>query len=190
MGNVRLNPARGNLFLDFRCGTRRYREYTALADTASNRRRLERLLARIEEAIAAGDFRYEDFFSKAKDSGTVNTKSRLNASGGSQVKGGRAEEGLPTGTPTGETDSDAPSFAEYAKSWLAIRRVEWRRSHLRTQQSTIEGRLVKHFGQRRIDQITRAEVLSFRANLATERGRKEGQTLSAKRINLIMTPLC
>jgi integrase len=59
---VRRLPATGTLFLDFRHAGERCREYTALDDTPANRRRLETVLAKIEKAIAAGDFRYAAFF--------------------------------------------------------------------------------------------------------------------------------
>lgn len=189
MGNVRYNRARGKLFLDFRFGTRRYREYTALADSVTNRRRLERLLARIEEAIAAGVFRYEDFFATAPGASSEESARTRNgdvtaiAEGPVQAESGQEPASRDTCIP------GPPTFAEFAKSWVAVRRVEWRRSHLRTQLSTIDGRLVTQFGERRVDQITKAQVLEFRAALAGQPGRRAGQTLSAKRINLIMTPL-
>lgn len=184
MGSVRARRDSGQLFLDFRWNGTRCREQTALSDTPANRKRLERLLARIDEAIAAGTFRYEEFFSKAADGCRAAAEPPPQAASTQAGKGAWCPD-----SDAGVASTGAPTFEEFVKSWVAVHKVEWRRSHLRTQMSTIDGRLVKHFGERCIDQVTKADVLAFRAALADEPGRKKGQTLSAKRINLIMTPL-
>ena len=44
MGSIRKLEKTGNLFLDFRYRGERCREYTALPDTAANRKRLAKLL--------------------------------------------------------------------------------------------------------------------------------------------------
>jgi integrase len=46
------------LFIDFRYRSQRCRELTALADSPANRKRLQKLLDRIEAEIAAGTFNY------------------------------------------------------------------------------------------------------------------------------------
>ena len=48
MGSVRRLEPKGTLFLDFRLEGKRRREYTALPDTAQNRKRLSQVLAKIE----------------------------------------------------------------------------------------------------------------------------------------------
>ena len=53
MGSVRISDTTGALFMDFRLEGRRCREYTALSDTPTNRKKLERVLARIESEIAS-----------------------------------------------------------------------------------------------------------------------------------------
>ena len=47
MGSVRQLSGRGTLFLDFRYCGQRCREYTALPDTPTNRKRLEKALAKM-----------------------------------------------------------------------------------------------------------------------------------------------
>ena len=60
MGNVR--EKRGKLFFDFRYQGVRCREYTKLRDTPSNRKRMQKVLDQIEQAIVTGTFQYADFF--------------------------------------------------------------------------------------------------------------------------------
>jgi integrase len=62
MGSVRVLSGRGTLFMDFRHQGQRCREYTALADTPANRKRLEKALAKLEAEIKAGSFDYAATF--------------------------------------------------------------------------------------------------------------------------------
>ena len=52
----------GTLFFDFRYRGVRCREYTKLPDTAANRKRMQKILDQIEQAIVTGTFQYADFF--------------------------------------------------------------------------------------------------------------------------------
>lgn len=62
MGSIRKLPTKGTLFMDFRFQGQRLREYTLLADTPANRKRLQKVLDRIEGEIALGTFDYEKTF--------------------------------------------------------------------------------------------------------------------------------
>ena len=62
MGSIRARKDTGALFIDFRVNSQRCREQTALLDNTSNRKRLEKLLAKIEEDIALGVFDYARYF--------------------------------------------------------------------------------------------------------------------------------
>src|SRR6202521_1258409 len=62
MSSVRLLKRKGTLFFDFRVRGVRCREYTALADSEANRKRLKKVLDRIEAEIASGTFDYRRFF--------------------------------------------------------------------------------------------------------------------------------
>ena len=64
MGSVRALSSKGTLFMDFRFQGRRLREYTLLPDTPANRKRLQKVLDRIETEIALGAFDYEKTFGK------------------------------------------------------------------------------------------------------------------------------
>jgi integrase len=173
MGSVRLHQQRRVLFLDFRFEGRRRREYTALTDTPSNRRKLERLLERIESQIAAGTFDYAAAFPKPLAAAAPSDQASLPA---------RAEPAPPP-KPLHPT----PSFAAAALSWLEQHRIEWRRSHYAVLKGTVEQHLVAHFGTKAIGSISKADVLDFRAKLGALEGHRGG--LSNRRINGILHPL-
>jgi len=54
------------LFFDFRFQGHRCREYTLLQDSDVNRKKMEKVLKRIEMAIVDGSFRYEEYFPNSK----------------------------------------------------------------------------------------------------------------------------
>ena len=64
MGSIRRQESKGTLFMDFRFAGQRLREYTSLADTPTNRKRLLKALDRIEADIALGAFDYQKTFGK------------------------------------------------------------------------------------------------------------------------------
>ena len=66
MPSIRVHKPNGMLFFDFRHEGERYREYTLLADTPANRKRLEKVLAKIESEIEAGTFVYANYFPNSK----------------------------------------------------------------------------------------------------------------------------
>jgi integrase len=164
MPNVRVHKPNGMLFFDFRYEGNRCREYTALADTPANRKRMEKVLSRIESEIKAGSFDYATFFpnSKAIARITKPVQDLLN----SPVHPGAAKMGEETKVePTG------PTFSDFANQWVQEHSIEWRRSHIRSLLSTLDGRIKPYFSNRVITSITKADVLAFRAALAKEPGR-------------------
>ena len=58
MGNVNVRPETGKLYFDFRYRNKRCREQTALDDTPANRKKLKKVLERIEAEITLGSFDY------------------------------------------------------------------------------------------------------------------------------------
>ncbi len=170
MGSVRRRQDNGFLFLDFRFQGKRCREQTLLSDTLVNRKKAERSLAMIEAEIAAGTFDYAANFHKPLPHGApVGSASKVRA----------------VQVPTPES---TPSLRDFADQWLTNHAVEWRRSHIRVLRSTIDGHLIKHFGDRPVGEITKADLLDFRNRLAEAPGRS-GASLSPKRINGILAPL-
>ena len=67
--------------------------------------------------------------------------------------------------------------------------MSWRRSYSITQRGALDKYLIPYFGEKMVGQITKADVLAFRASLAKVTARKSSNTLSNRRINSVMKPL-
>lgn len=181
MPNIRVHKPNGMLFFDFRYQGQRCREYTALPDSPVNRRKMEKVLARIESEIEAGSFDYKAYFPSSK---------ALTRFARPQVA--KTPSALSAAPATSEVVAESavgPTFSDFADQWVQERSIEWRRSHIRSLLSTLDGRIKPHFGHKPIASITKTDVLAFRAALAKEPGRGESTGLSAKRINEIMGTL-
>ena len=175
MAKVTARKETGRLVIDFTHRAVRCREQTALDDTVANRRRLQPVVDRIKKAIGDGSFRYADFFPNSPQCARFD-----------EAAHGVSQEIAPT--PASADRPETPSFRIFADQWLTNHAVEWRRSHVRVLRSTIDGHLVKHFGDKPIGEITKSDLLAFRNVLAETPGR-HGEGLSAKRINGILAPL-
>ena len=177
MGSVRVLSGRGTLFMDFRYQGQRCREYTALADTTTNRRRLEKALAKIESEIEAGAFDYAASFPSSRQLTKL------------------AARPVPAMTTPSVVSAEAakilatPMFSTFASQWLAEHQIEWRRSHIKVLRSTLDGHLIPFFGAKPVGSVTKADVLAFRTKLGSLPGRGERNGLSNKRINGILAPL-
>ena len=174
MGSIRVHPAKGTLFLDFRYNGERKRQYTALVDSAANRKRLQKVLDRIDAEITLGTFDFEKTFG-VPDPKQVNTQHTLAT--GMDVD------------PAGVVQTSAVTFAEFAVQWFKETKIAWRRSYQITQQCDLDKHLIPRFGPIPICTITKADVMSFRADLAELPGRAGAKTMSARRVNAIMKPL-
>lgn len=176
MGSVRTLTSRGTLFMDFRFQGKRCREYTVLPDTPANRKRLEKALAKIEADIAAGTFDYAATFPTSKSVSLV-------AAATSQKVATEAAAAVELATAPA-----TPTFCNFVATWLADHQVEWRRSHIKVLNSTLNGHLLPAFGDKPVGSITKADILAFRAKLASLPGRT-GERLSNKRINGILATM-
>lgn len=171
MGSIRARPENGLLFMDFRFKQQRLREQTALADTPSNRKRLQKVLDRIEGEIALGTFDYEKTFNKPLPSSNA------------EVPDDPPAVAVPT-RPSGTA-----LFKDFAEVWYQESEVTWRKSYRVTQRGVLDKYLIPHFGGKEVGQITKADVLAFRASLAKVPARKSQETLSNRRVNAVMKPL-
>ncbi len=72
MGKIVARKETGNLFFDFRYLGKRCREQTALADTPANRKKLQKLLERIEAEITLGTFDYNEYFPSGNRAQEIN----------------------------------------------------------------------------------------------------------------------
>lgn len=176
MASIRVRKESGLLFFDFRFRGQRCREQTLLQDTPANRKRLEKALAKIEGDIAAGTFDYAATFP-----GSRNTPVR-----DPEPATPPCTPALPTSAPTfAVVVNPTPSFKDFTATWLSEHQIEWRRSHMKVLDSTLDGHLLPEFGARPVASITKSDVLAFRAKLADKPGRT-GAKLSNKRINNIL----
>lgn len=167
MGKVRVRKETNRLYMDFRFKEVRFREQTALSDTPANRRKVEKLLDRIEAKIVLDQFEYADFFPKSRN---LNKFRKVQASYASAKP------------LNAVSSSTVAGFVDFAQKWKDEKHVEWRASHQRNIESIISGAMATYFKQKAVNEITKEDVLGFRNHLAQQPGRKQ-KPLSAKTIN-------
>ena len=156
-----VNSRRGYLFFDFRYQGVRCREYTRLKDTPANRKKAERILAKIEAEMELGQFVYRAHFPESK-----------------------LAERFDPGAPA----VSGQSFSQFAEAWFRNARVEYRESHRRTVRFHIDNYLVPFFGTRSVTGIKKSDVLAFRSHLASQPGRSS-DVMSPSAINHILSTL-
>jgi len=185
MPSIRVHKPNNALFFDFRFEEERCREYTLLEDTPTNRKKLQKVLDKIESEINAGTFVYENYFPNSKALERI-AKARL-------AKGAKNAVMAAAVNAVGEVavlemvpTSIGPKFKDFANLWVDEHSIEWRRSHIKSLLSTLNGRLIPTFGEKVVGSITKSDVLAFRASLAKVKGRGDKEGLSAKRINEII----
>lgn len=170
MGSIKARN--GKLFFDFRYKGIRCREQSKLEDTKPNKKRMEKILKRIESEITLGQFDYAQYFPTSKKVAkfqTITTHAEM-------VK--NIENECVIGTV----------FEEFSLLWLSEKEIEWRKSNYTTVKDVLLLHLIPAFGKKMLSEITKADILNFRSTLAKVNGRSNGK-LSASRINHIMTPL-
>jgi integrase len=179
MGSIRKREDTGLLFFDFRYRKDRCREQTALDDSPANRKKLQKILDRIELEIKLGSFEYARFFPGSK----------LAARFGSGAPAPSAPSAAPIAPAVAAPPAAArPSFSQFAQTWQQESAVAWRRSYQRTVRDIVGKHLEPAFGQRDVGSLSREELLQFRSELAKVKGRKK-ETLSPRRINAVMNVL-
>ena len=170
MPSIRSRKESGLLFLDFRFRGERCREQTLLDDTPANRQRLEKLMSRIEKAMADGSFVYANFFpdsTRAKQQGATAASATV---------------APPVVAPIAP---ETPLFSEFAETWFAESCPRWRRTNIAAVRDVLDKRLIPHFGAMPMASIDRPAALAYRAKLTAMPGRG-GKLLSHKRVNAVM----
>jgi len=157
-----------SLYFDFIFQGKRCREKTNLSDTKINRRRLQKKLDQINAELLTGQFDYLAHFPTSKVAQKL-TQEELEQ--------------------TGNVIKDAPLFSGFIEEWFEESILKWRPSHLKNMQSMKKKYFLPAFAEKKIDSITRAELLKFRTSLTKEPGRNGRSTISNNRINKIMDPL-
>ncbi|CAG4883654.1 conserved protein of unknown function [Georgfuchsia toluolica] len=184
MAKIRGRKETGTLYFDLFYKGQRCREQTALEDTSANRKKLERILERIEFDIQSGTFDYRRYFPHSKMAAKFDTEQPVAST---QVLQASGVTGNTTTIATGIV-GNTPTFTEFSRTWVVENEVAWRRSHRRTIDDILRRHLLPAFGDKVVGHITKSKILAFRSTLAKVPGRK-ADTLPAKRINAIMAPL-
>ena len=175
MGSIRTHGQTGALFFDFRVEGARCREYTTLPDTAANKKKMEKVMKMIEADITAGIFDYRKYFPASKNA------ARFDAAPAVSVAVTVTAPSAPMVAPT-------PLFKDFAETWYVEKEVEWRKSHRITVRRELDS-LISRFGEMAVGQITKADVLAYRAELGKVTARGKETKLSAARINKMLNPL-
>lgn len=166
MASIRRHSRSGRLFFDFRLQGVRCREQTTLSDTRENRRRMEKLLERIEAEIRLGTFDYGRYFPNSPRAARFKAMAQ-------QAAGA----------------APSPTFSAFAEEWFLESAPGWKRSYRRTVRTNLDLYLLPRFGEDLVVNIGRPEILRFRAELAEGKSDGQTRTLSADRINHLMTSL-
>lgn len=181
MGSIRTRQENGLLFLDFRFEGKRCRELTPLTNTATNRRKLSKKLEQIEFEIKTGSFDYLKHFPTSNQAARLSPemqlrvqKTEIPATSGDIASGGAPSD-------------NTPLFMDFVQEWYAINEITWRESHKVNIKGIIQKHYLPFFGNKRVGQITRLDILQFRTSLAKVKGRNGN--LTANRINKIIDPL-
>lgn len=182
MASIQLRKRTNTLIVDFYYRGKRYREQTALGDSPANRIKVQKLVDRIEADIAAGTFNYIQYFPTSPnarkamlDEPEENAEATANAS--------------PPASDPVASSSPAPLFRDFAQTWYAEKEVEWRDSYKATVNGDVYSLLIPHFGEKVVSQITKADILAFRAQLSKVTARGKDTLMSSQRINKIFIPL-
>ena len=160
-----IRSRRGKLFVDFRYMNMRCRETTNLTDTPANRKKLAKIIEKMEAEITLGIFDYATYFPKSERAQEMNALAD------------RAEACI----------SRNPTFRQFVDIWYEEKKIEWRPSYRQKIKIILDKYLLPEFGGKAVHAIKKPDLLTFRSSLAKVRYGKDGQSsLSVARINQIM----
>ncbi|GAB3681718.1 Arm DNA-binding domain-containing protein [Salinisphaera aquimarina] len=165
MVNIRSREDTGKLFFDFKYRGMRCREYTALDDTKSNRKRMKSVAEKMDAEITLGTFAYRHYFPDSR---------------------GAARFDQHTFDSEENQSATTPLFRDFADTWWLENEIRWRRNTQLGNRAVLNRHLLPAFGDCPIAEITKADVLAFRAEVAKCAGRSGNVTLSPKTINNLM----
>lgn len=150
----------GKLFFDFYYRGKRCRELTLLKETPSNKKKLSQVLRKIEAEIALGTFQYSRYFPNSPRVAEFDELDRQ-----TRRKAGKGQ-----------------LFREFVPLWYEEMKIGWRDSYDQTVVKILNGRLMETFGDTEVSEITKADLLQFRARLGEEPGRNS-KMMSPSHIN-------
>ena len=154
-------------FVDFRYLGVSCRETTNVIDTPENRKKLQKIIERMEAEIILDTFNYAQYFPKSD----------------------KAERMMYLSDRKECITTNVPSFKQFAELWFSEKEIEWRATQRRKVREILDMYLLPEFNGRPIEGIKKTDVLAFRSSLAKVTRGKTNKHLSAARINSIMVPL-
>ena len=187
MASINVRKETGKLVIDFRYKGTRCREQTALDDAPANRKRLAKLVQRLDAELAAGTFDYDSFFPDSRKGIRGKGTQGVKAAAEAMSDPARSEPEMRLHMVPAY-HSATPDFSSFADTWMAENAVLWRRTYKRTVEDIVRKYFLPRFAEREVGSFTRAEILQFRAELAKVPGRKK-ETLFPRRINAVMNIL-
>lgn len=167
MGRIRVRKETGTLQFDFQFLKVRCREQTTLSDNKKNRKILEKIMERIEAEITLGTFVYAKYF---PNSSMVAKIAKIEA----KLKPGYTQ---------------TPLFKFFCEEWFSEMEPTWRASTAKTYRRYLDKRLIPHFGEKEVSQITKADILKYRSHVAKQSdGKLKPKTINKfiKCLNMIM----
>lgn len=176
MSKVRVRKETGKLYLDFMYAGHRCREQTILTDTPANRKQVEALLSKVQAKILLGELDYAEFFPGSLNITKIQQK-QVALAGASNEASMTCEQ------------KSTPLFADFADQWFLEVKIEWRNSHTRNVESIVESSLKPSFKNKRTGDVTKADILEARNQMARRKGRGASGLMSPKSINNHMTIL-
>ncbi|MDO5651281.1 MAG: DUF3596 domain-containing protein [Moraxella sp.] len=168
MASIRSRKGSDFLFVDFQYMNKRCREKTNLIDTLVNRKKLSKIIERMEAEILLGTFVYETYFPKSDKVAyfqDIKNKQKHHIT---------------------SRQHSMPLFKDFCTLWFSEKQVEWRATYQNKVQVILNKYLLPKFGGCMPSEINRADVLAFRASLGKDEIK---HTLSATRINQITATL-
>ena len=153
MASIQVRKETGCLIMDFYFQGFRCREQTALPDTAANRKKVQKLLDRIEADIAAGTFDYRRYFPASKNA------ARFDAAPAVSVAVTVTAPSAPAAPPT-------PLFKDFAETWY----LEKEGTHFSAQEANahLDARLGKAGFRHDMDTLLRPGLPAFDVDRAGE----------------------
>ena len=176
MCSVNVRKETGRLVLDFYYRGIRCREQTTLPDSPDNRKRLRKLVERVEAEITLGTFDYVRYFPNSRLA--TRFAPHLGAAPGVPSALGEHREV--------QASLRTPAFRDFADEWYIQHEIEWKRSYRKTVRGALDQHLIPRFGEIDVGRITKEDILNFRSALGKLPGRKSKEGLSAQRINHVM----
>ena len=162
-----INQRNGRLQVDFRYRGIRCREQTRMTDTQQNRRKIKSTIERMEAEILLKTFDYANYFPNSPKIALFKDIERI----------------------VSQAQKSIPTFREFTEIWFVECAVGWRQSNIEVVRRNIDNHLTPRFGDCLLDEISKADVLEFRSELANKKKGNCGKGLLPATINRIMGPL-